>query len=230
MLPEIMVGQPTQLTEKLVNTLAGSVRRAGEERRPCAIALPGGSVATTFFPPLARALDWREVHFFWGDERCVPPDDPESNYRLAHELWLEPARVPTANVHRIRGEAVDAAEQSEQELVRVLGASPSLDVALLGVGPDGHVCSLFPAHPLLAEQKRFVAAIEDAPKPPPHRITLTLPALLAARQVVIAALGASKADALRQALEDQESPLPVARVVRGARAALVLMDPAAAGR
>jgi 6-phosphogluconolactonase len=101
---------------------------------------------------------------------------------------------------------------------------------LLGVGPDGHVCSLFPGHPLLDEQHRFVAAILDSPKPPPRRLTLTLPALAAARLLVVAAFGEATAAVMREALEDPKSGLPVALALRGAKQALVLLDAAAAGR
>jgi 6-phosphogluconolactonase len=113
-------------------------------------------------------------------------------------------------------------------MTRVLGAPPRLDIALLGVGPDGHVCSLFPGHPLLLERERSVAPIEDSPKPPPRRLTLTLPALWSAEVLVVAALGEGKAAVLRDALEDPGSELPVALAMRGARGALVLLDPPAA--
>jgi 6-phosphogluconolactonase len=96
------------------------------------------------------------------------------------------------------------------------------------VGPDGHVCSLFPGHPLLAERRRWVAVVEDSPKPPPRRLTLTLPVLAAAELVVVAALGTSKAEVVREALADKESALPLALVVRQARRAVLLLDPDAA--
>jgi 6-phosphogluconolactonase len=123
-----------------------------------------------------------------------------------------------------------AARSYEDEMTRVIGASPHLDVALLGVGPDGHVCSLFPGHPLLFERQRLVAPIEDSPKPPPRRLTLTLPALWASEVLVVAALGEAKAAVIREALGDAASGLPVALAVRGARRAVVLLDPPAASR
>jgi 6-phosphogluconolactonase len=121
-----------------------------------------------------------------------------------------------------------AAGAYAEEMHRVLGDPPRLDVALLGVGPDGHVCSLFPGHPLLREQRRLVAAIEDSPKPPPRRLTLTLPALTSVDLVVVAALGDAKAAPVCEALDDPESPLPVALVVRRARRVLWLLDEPAA--
>jgi 6-phosphogluconolactonase len=213
--------------------LEDQAERARTGRGAFAIALPGGSVAAILFPDLARAqCDWSRVHFYWGDERAVPPDHPESNYGLARKLWLDPAGVPDGNVHRMPADAPDlmqAARAYQEEMDRALGGS-ALDIALLGVGPDGHVCSLFPGHPLLGERERRVAAIEDSPKPPPRRLTLTLPALWAADVLVVAALGEGKAEAMRDALQDPGCALPVALALRGARRALVLLDPAAAGR
>ena len=123
-----------------------------------------------------------------------------------------------------------AARAYESILVEHAGSPPALDVALLGVGPDGHVCSLFPGHRLLQEEIRLVAPISDSPKPPPQRLTLTLPALAAARLLVVAVFGAAKARVMREALEDPASRLPVALVLRGATQALLLLDPPAAGR
>ena len=220
------------LAEALALRLEREARAALAARGRFAIALPGGSVATTFFPRLARAaLDRARTHVFWCDERGVPPEDPDSNYGLARSLWLEPAEVPDSCVHRMRGETAaleQTARDYQGELWRVLGDPPRLDVALLGVGPDGHVASLFPGHRLLEETDRWVAALDDAPKPPPRRLTLTLPALAAARLVVVAAFGAGKAEVIHAALEEAPSPLPVARVARSAAAALFLLDPEAA--
>jgi 6-phosphogluconolactonase len=230
--PEVHVEQAPALSARLARLLEDQAGRAQEERGVCAVALPGGSVAGIFFPDLARAqCDWSRVAFFWGDERAVPPDHPESNYGLARRLWLDPAGVPASSVHRMPADAPDlarAARAYEEEMTRVLGAPPRLDIALLGVGPDGHVCSLFPGHPLLLERERSVAPIEDSPKPPPRRLTLTLPALWSAEVLVVAALGEGKAAVLRDALEDPGSELPVALAMRGARGALVLLDPPAA--
>lgn len=230
--PEIHVDQAAGLTGRLTTLFENEAERAQARRGLCAIALPGGSIAAIFFPELARAqCDWSRTVFFWGDERAVPPDHPDSNYGLARRLWLEPAGVPERNVHRMGANAPDlaaAARSYEEDLTRTLGAPPQLDLALLGVGPDGHVCSLFPGHALLRERERMVAPIEEAPKPPPRRLTLTLPALWAADVVVVAALGEPKAAVLREALQDPASVLPVALAIRGARRAMVLLDPPAA--
>jgi 6-phosphogluconolactonase len=139
--------------------------------------------------------------------------------------------MPPERVHPMPADAPDlerAAAAYADEMVRILRSPPRLDLVLLGAGPDGHVCSLFPGHPLLREEGRFVAALEDAPKPPPRRLTLTLPALAAAELVVVAAFGEAKARALREAAGDPESSLPLALVLRRTRRALILADPAAA--
>jgi 6-phosphogluconolactonase len=232
--PEIHVDHAPALAARLARVLEEESERAMARRGFCALALPGGSVAAIFFPELARAqCDWSRMLFFQGDERAVPPDDPESNDRIARDLWLIPAGVPPANVHRMPADDPDpgrAAREYEALLTRALGTPARLDVALIGVGPDGHVCSLFPGHALLEERRRLVSAISDAPKPPPRRLTLTLPMLWNAELLVVAALGDAKAAVMRDAIDDRSSPLPVALALRGARRAMVLLDPPAAGR
>jgi 6-phosphogluconolactonase len=187
-------------------------------------------VAEAFLPARADAdVDWPRVDVFWGDERAVSPDHIDSNYGLARRALL--GRV-TPRVHRMPGEAADlgaAAAGYESEMRSVLGEPPRLDLLLLGMGADGHVCSLFPGHPALGEASRWVVAVEDSPKPPPARITLTLPALALADLLVVAAFGSAKADAVRQSLRDPDSNLPVALAVRQAARVLFLLDEGAAG-
>jgi 6-phosphogluconolactonase len=234
MLHEVVVDKPDALGDALGEWFAREGRSALSARGRFAVAVPGGSVARVFFPRLARVpFDWSRAELFQCDERAVPPTDPGSNYALARALWLEPARIPLARFHRMEGEAVDlqgAADAYAHVLRRVLGTPPSLDLALLGAGEDGHVCSLFPGHALLRRQRAWVAALADAPKPPPRRLTLTLPALRAAGTIVVAALGEAKAGAVREALEDEASSSPLALVARGARRAVFLLDHAAASR
>jgi 6-phosphogluconolactonase len=209
--------------------------RASSLGRGLSLAVSGGSVATTFFPRWAAeaTFDWGSTDLFWADERAVPPTDPESNYALARSLWLEAVRAPAARVHRMPADGPDlasAARDYDEELRRVVGERPVLDLVLLGMGPDGHVASLFPGHALLSDGKRNVAAVLDSPKPPPRRLTLTLPVLTAARAVVIGAFGASKARIVRQAIEDADSRLPAALVARGALRTVWLLDPGAASQ
>jgi len=220
------------LPEALAALLEEEAARAIAARGRFALALTGGSVATSCYPRLARArLDWARTELFFGDERAVPPDDPESNYGLARRLLIEPAAVPAARVHRMAADGPDlaaAAAVHERELLAILGGPPRLDACLLGVGPDGHVCSLFPGHPAASEERRWVAPVEGSPKPPPRRLTLTFPALRAAELLVAVALGEGKAAALHASLDDERAHTPLALALRGARRALVLLDPAAA--
>jgi 6-phosphogluconolactonase len=224
---EIIVRPAADLARIFAARAAAVARAAHEEGRSCALVLPGGSVAEQFFPVLAEAdLDWRRVDWFWGDERAVPPDHLGSNFRLANELLFSRVAIDSARVHRMKGEANDlerAAADYEAELKDVLGATRPFDLILLGVGPDGHVCSLFPGHPALQESARLVVAVADAPKPPPRRLTLTLPAFAQAF-IVIAAFGSSKAAAIRDALKNPDSRLPVALAARAARHTLFLLD------
>jgi 6-phosphogluconolactonase len=229
MRPDVHVGEGEDLAPRLASLFA----RQAQSREPCAVALTGGSVATTCYPEMSRTrCDWSRIAFFWGDERAVPPEHPDSNYGLARRLWLDPAGVPAASIHRMEAERPDmegAARAYQDTLVRVAGDPPRLQLVLLGVGPDGHVCSLFPGHALLREEERYVAALQDSPKPPPRRLTLTLPVLRAAEMLAVVALGEAKAAVMREALEDPASELPVALALRGARAAAVFLDPPAAG-
>ncbi len=220
---------PADALAALVAQVEAEAAAAIAARGSFAIALTGGSLATDGFPRLARAkVDWSRVDFLWGDERAVPPDHADSNYRVARALLLEPVGARPERVHRMAGERADlaAAAREYDALARRVG----LDLALLGAGPDGHVCSLFPGHPLLREPKAWAAAVEDSPKPPPRRLTLTLPALAAARSVTVVALGAAKAAAVKAALSEPASQLPLALALRGARSATLLLDRAAAPR
>src|SRR5262245_16068181 len=196
--PEIVVDSRDALASSLARRFEAAVRDAVQARGRFGCALPGGSVAETFFPVLARLdLPWRQVHVFLGDERAVPESDPDSNLGLARRLWLD--KVPVI-VHPMPADQPDlaaAAASYAAELRTALGDPPRLDVALLGMGPDGHVCSLFPGHPLLRERTRLVASVTDSPKPPPQRVTLTMAVLAAARRIWVGAFGAAKATILR---------------------------------
>jgi 6-phosphogluconolactonase len=184
-------------------------RTAITARRRFAVALSGGSTPKKMYqllggPPRRTQVDWAKVHFFWGDERCVPPDDAESNYRMAREALLSQVAVPAENVHRIEAEKPDhaaAARDYQTVLARTLGGDvPVLDLILLGMGPDGHTASLFPRTAALAEKTRWVAP-NFVPKFNADRITLTYPVLNAARQVLFVVCGADKANVLREVLE-----------------------------
>ena len=230
---EKIIAAPMALASVFAQRVVDAAAGAHGRGRALSIVLPGGSVAETFLPVLADAgFDWSAIDVFWGDERAVPADHPDSNYRLADELLLAHVSIPPARVHRMPGDAaqLDAGALAyEAELVKVLGSPPRFDVVLLGVGPDGHVCSLFPGHRALKEASRLVLAVTDSPKPPPSRLTLTLPALDEA-EIFVAAFGDTKADAIRRALSDEECQLPVALAARRGRSATFLLDPAAAAQ
>ena len=215
-------------SDELARIFVERIERRFHQLGRLSLALPGGSAADIFCPALAGArIHWRGVDVFWCDERGVPPDHPDSNYRIAHDRLLSRVRVDPARIHRMPGEASDlaaAAIEYEKRIVRASGAPPHLDLVLLGVGSDGHVCSLFPNHPALAERSRLVVPIVDSPKPPPRRLTLTLPALAGAL-VVIAAFDMTKKAAIDEALRDRNSSLPVAHAARNARQSVFLLDP-----
>jgi 6-phosphogluconolactonase len=181
------------------------------------VALTGGSSAHLYAAIDPHAVNWACTHLWWGDERAVAPHHLDSNYRLAQESLISRVSIPKANVHRMPADAADLAAAARAYEAALPGA---LDLVHLGVGPDGHVCSLFPGHPLLEERARRVAVITDSPKPPPRRLTLTLPALQAARSRVVTAAGAEKASIVARR---DDPTLPVARV----GPARWLIDPAA---
>lgn len=214
------------LADAAADRLADWLARALRARGAASLAVSGGSTPVATHRALAaRPLEWARVSVWFCDERAVPPDDPESNYRLACETLIEPAGVPLAQVHRMRGEAPNL----DAEAARYAAELPErLDVLLLGLGPDGHTCSLFPGAPLLDERARRVAAVFDSPKPPPRRITLTPPVLVAAGEALMLVTGAEKADAVARALDLATSP----REVPGAlvRDRTWFLDGAAASR
>ena len=173
---------------------AGLVAEVIAARERTRLALAGGTTPLRAYERLAALrLPWGRVSVLFGDERCLPAEDPETNYNLAREALL--ARVRPATVHRIPGEL--GPDEAARLYEPVVAAAP-LDLVLLGVGEDGHTASLFPGNPALRAEG-LVAAVRGAAKPPPERVTLTLRALREARRVVIVATGASKAAAVRRA-------------------------------
>jgi 6-phosphogluconolactonase len=219
------------LAAELVDQTIAAATAAIAARGRFTLALTGGSAAQTLYPVLAQApLPWDRVHVFFGDERCVPPDHMDSNHRLAHETLLSRTSLPAANIHRVRGEddPTTAAIAYEKELLAVTDGTGALDVVHVGMGPDGHVCSLFPGHALLHDETHLVAAITDSPKPPPARVTLTLQALSRARALWFLVAGAAKADAARDAILDAASSLPAAVAARRGAHVRWLLDADAA--
>jgi len=200
------------------------------------VALSGGSTPRALHAlladpggPFAAAIDWGRVHVLFGDERCVPPDHPDSNYRMARETLLDRVPIPPGQVHRLRGEDPDPARAADdyQGRLRALfpAGPPALDLVLLGTGADGHVASLFPGSPALREGLAWTAAV--APRGGHPRLTLTLPALRAARAVLLLASGPDKAAAAAAAWAGP-GPLPVQQVEPASGDLTLVLDASAA--
>jgi 6-phosphogluconolactonase len=230
--PDTTVLPLAALAQALQNCFAHACGQAVSARGAARVAVTGGSLMRVFGPALVDAdVDWTRLHVYFGDERAVPPADPLSNFNLARETWLVSTRVRQDHVHRMPAELEDldlAAREYEATLFASLGPQPRFDLVLLGVGPDGDVCSLFPGRPQLSERERLVVPVFDSPKPPARRLTLTLPALAAARSLLIVATGREKAPVARQALIDPLCNLPVASAAHAAESVLFLLDPDAA--
>lgn len=228
-----VVRAPLAALQQRFRTLVQEASRdARDAGRRFSIAVPGGSVVTHLLPSLrAEDADWEGTDVFWCDERAVPPTHRDSNYGASRGGWLASLADTGMRVHRMVGEAAsldEAARDYAGTLRASLGDPPQLDLVVLGVGEDGHVASLFAGYPALRERDRPVLAVRHAPKPPADRLTLTLPVLTGARHVVLAAFGNAKHAAMRAALDDPSSTLPVTQVLRLAAHPLVLLDEDAA--
>lgn len=202
------------VAEAAAQTVAGALRGGATT-----LALAGGTTPGAAYEIMAAMPDvaWGRVTILFGDERCVPPDAPESNYGAAFDALL--ARVRPATVHRIAGEL--GPDEAALRYDAVVAALAPLDLVLLGVGEDGHTASLFPGSPAL-EAQGWATAVRGAPKPPPDRVSLTLGALRGARRVLVLATGAGKAGAVAQA---RRGAVPAGRIEH----AEWLIDEAAAG-
>lgn len=241
--PEIIVLPDAEvLADAAARRLAEFLRQAVAERGWCTIALSGGSTPRALYqrlarPPVRDEIDWSRIHLFWGDERVVPPDHPESNYRMTREAMLDHLPIPPDNVHRISTERGpdEAAEQYEAELRHVFGVhpgeTPEFDLILLGIGADGHTASLFPHTAALAVSDRLVVA-NPVPQLGTTRVTLTAPVLQAARWVLVLAVGPDKAEAVARAIESPENiDETPAQLLRHARGRVTwMLDRAAASR
>jgi 6-phosphogluconolactonase len=232
--------------EELIAAAAQNFRQAALEavasRGQFLVALSGGSTPRTLFRLLAGTpfkddLPWPKMHFFWGDERCVPPTDAESNYHLAVENWLRYVNVLPENLHRVKGElppeeaAADYARQLK-EFAPADATWPRLDWALMGLGADGHTASLFPGSPVENPSGAAVIAVTASYEGrPANRVTLTPQVFNDARRVVFLATGEEKAKAVAATLEGQRDPLlwPAQRIQPQAGEIFWFVDQAAAG-
>ncbi|MCC6774569.1 MAG: 6-phosphogluconolactonase [Gemmatimonadaceae bacterium] len=229
---EIVVAATDALRAGFVELVRDLARDAIAERGRFALAVPGGSVASVLLTGLgAHDVAWRSTDLFWCDERFVPQTHADSNFGAAQAGWLQPLEGAGMRRHpMVDGDedAERAAARYSATLVSTLGTPPVLDLVVLGVGEDGHVGSIFPGHPTMDERERWVVAIDDAPKRPRQRVSLTLPVFTSARCLVVAAFGITKCDVMRCAVEEFTCLLPVARTLRGASRAVVLLDDGAA--
>lgn len=227
---------PAALANAAAERVAAALSNALNGRALAHVALAGGSTpravnALLAADPLRSTVDWSRVVFWFGDERCVPPDDDESNYKMNRQTLLEPLGIPDAQVRRMRGEDEPhaAADAYDALLLAQLGDLPQFDLIQLGMGPDGHTASLFPGTLETIDPERRCVA-NYVPKFERWRLTLTLRTINAAREVMITAGGAEKADALRAVLDGPEQPsLYPSQAVRPTDGALYwLVDAAAA--
>lgn len=201
------------LTNAAVEAFIGLCNKTVRSRGRFAVSLSGGSTPELFYRALGETANrsrvaWKHVHLFWGDERPVPPDHPDSNFRMAREALIDPLRIPEANIHRVPAELdVRLAALSYEEVLRDFfeGERPRFDLVLLGMGEDGHTASLFPKSAGLNEAQRWFIA-NYAPKRETWRLTLTKPAINAARVIWVLVRGESKAEKLAEVLVGTKDP------------------------
>jgi 6-phosphogluconolactonase len=211
-----------RLTERISSIQA-------EGRRPT-VVLTGGTIAIDAYERIdSELVDWSEVDFYWGDERFVPEGDPDRNDQQARDSFLDRLGVPASSVHAMpaHGGDLSTAEAADSYAATL---PERFDVVLLGVGPDGHVASLFPGFPQLHETERLAVEVFDSPKPPPVRISLTFPALNNAESVWFIVSGDGKAEAVARALGDGTLENTPARGAHGLTETLWLLDEPAASR
>ena len=221
---------PHEVADEVADAFAALVRDTLGQQPRFACALPGGSVATTVFPALAvRAVPWTKVDVFLADERFVEPSSPDANQRAVRDHLLAPLSGPRPAFHPMAaaGDPDDAARRAGEELCDLTGVPPRLDLVVLGVGPDGHVASLFPTDHEWVERRDWVIAVRAAPKPPPTRLSLGVATIVAARNVWFVAFGAEKAAVIDEARRDESSRLPAAIVARRSSRVRWFLDSAA---
>ncbi len=219
------------LVESAARLIAERIMQHVEERGNCRLALAGGTTPRPVYQrlaqaDLARTIDWAHVHFFWGDERCVRPDDDASNYRMAYSELLSHVPVIESNVHRIEGERGSIA--AARRYVEILGNQP-LDLLMLGMGAEGHTASLFPDTPDLATSERVIPTL--SPGAPVDRVSISLREINEAREVHLLVSGADKAERLDEVLQQIKAgrpTLPAARVQPRSGLLFWLTDAAAA--
>lgn len=219
-----------ELAVSLAKYTADLSEKFCKERDAFTVVVSGGSLIKSLRklvePPYIDSIDWSKWHVFWVDERVVPKDHPDSNYLLAYDAFLSKIPIPAGNVYAINDAlSAEAAADDYETCLRHLVKSkivdiskesgfPKFDVMLLGMGPDGHVASLFPGHPLVHEKEKWITFIKDSPKPPSDRITFTFPVINSSANIALVVAGAGKADVVHKSLGDNKSSdlLPVQMV------------------
>jgi 6-phosphogluconolactonase len=242
--PEVLVHRDQDaVSAAIAARLVTTIVEVQAARGYAHVSLTGGTLGSTCLAalnasPARDSVDWSQVHVWWGDDRFVPPGDPDRNEQQARDALLDHVALDPAKVHAmpaaVPGLDADAAAAAyAEELARHArpedhAALPSFDVCLLGIGPDAHVASLFPQSPGVRETERTVVGVHGSPKPPPTRISLTLPALCASQEIWVIAAGAGKAPAVRLALSDAGPVQVPAAGARGRERTVFLLDEAAA--
>ena len=236
----IKLDTPGQLADQAALEFQVRAEAAIEEAGRFAVALSGGSTPKAMLrllagPEYSTRVDWRRVHVFWSDERCVAPDDSNSNYAMARAALLSQVTIPDENVHRMQGEREphEAAAAYDQLLRGFFGAATSFDLTYLGLGPDGHTASLFPHSEALAVRDRYCAANQvRGHVVSPWRLTLTYPALNASKAVMFLVQGADKSDIIARVLKGPRDPeeLPAQGVAPSRGTTTWLLDAVAAAK
>jgi len=253
-MPDIEIfPDPQALAQRAAEQFAGLAEYAIRKRRRFVVALSGGSTPKQMnallaapLTPLAAKINWSKVHIFWSDERCVSPENPESNFHMTRETLLAHVPIPAGNIYRVQGEQApeEAARRYEDTLRAFFAGQPGdtipvgkamrFDLILLGLGEDGHTASLFPGDPGMRENRRWVVSVKHSTPPPPlvDRVTFTPHLINAAANVTFLVAGAAKAERLHQVLRDAYDPdrLP-AQAIRPKDGKLFwFLDEAAAGK
>jgi 6-phosphogluconolactonase len=222
-----LVGAPVSELKNILTSSFEDWAAQHAENRTVSCALSGGATALIFLSALRNAkVDWKRITLFWADERAVSPDDPDSNYGLADRMLLSPLGAQAPRAIRMPAELsplgqaalwYDAALSSELQ-------GGALDLALLGVGEDGHICSLFPGHKALLQDEGRTVAVEDAPKPPSRRVSLTMRYVLQTKKIWLIAIGQRKLPVLQAAINKTGSATPLAQVMRQAKDVTIFTD------
>jgi 6-phosphogluconolactonase len=231
-----VVPDPAALAQAAAQRIIDAAADAGKRQQIFSIALSGGNTPKSLFhllavPPMSKAIDWKNWEVYWSDERCVPPDHPDSNYRMAREALLDHVPIEAGKIHRMRGELdPQQAAMEYGQLLKEKFGDGGMESILLGMGDDGHTASLFPGTAALSETKHRCVA-NWVPKMNTWRITFSAPFINKAREVMVVVSGKAKADRIEQVLHGPHDPqhLPIQMIQPTEGKLIWLMDAPAAG-